>query len=157
MNIKKILVPIDFSECSKDAYEYALNLADEFSSTLYILNVIEPQILDTLSHFTKEARKRIEERVLKKTEDDFDEFLKNSRPNKKAKIERLISQGIPFIEIIKKAKEVEADLISMGSYGRTGQLEQILFGSTAEKVVRGAPCPVVCVPRIKCIPERSGR
>ena len=66
MNIKKILIPIDFSECSKDAYEYALNLSEEFDSTLYILNVIEPQILDTLSHFTKEARKKIEEKVLKK-------------------------------------------------------------------------------------------
>ena len=74
------------------------------------------------------------------------------------KMPDIVEDGKTFEEnAVKKAKEIEADLISMGSYGRTGQLEQILFGSTAEKVVRGAPCPVVCVPRVKCIPERSGK
>jgi len=56
----------------------------------------------------------------------------------------MIIHGIPFMEIIRTAKEKEVDLIVVGTHGRTG-LDHVLFGSTAEKVVRKAPCPVLSV------------
>jgi nucleotide-binding universal stress UspA family protein len=58
--------------------------------------------------------------------------------------ECLIVQGTPFLEILRTAKEKAADLIVVGTHGRTG-LDHVLFGSTAEKVVRRAPCPVLSV------------
>ena len=58
--------------------------------------------------------------------------------------ESMVVSGTPFLEIIRTAKEKEVDLIVVGTHGRTG-LDHILFGSTAEKVVRQAPCPVLSV------------
>ena len=58
--------------------------------------------------------------------------------------EAIIANGIPFLEIIRTAREKEVDLIVVGTHGRTG-LDHVLFGSTAEKVVRKAHCPVLSV------------
>jgi nucleotide-binding universal stress UspA family protein len=58
--------------------------------------------------------------------------------------ESIVMSGTPFLEIIRTAKEKEVDLIVVGTHGRTG-LDHVLFGSTAEKVVRQAPCPVLSV------------
>jgi nucleotide-binding universal stress UspA family protein len=59
-------------------------------------------------------------------------------------VEKLVVRGVPFVEIIKTAKEKDTDLIVIGTHGRTG-IDHMLFGSTAEKVVRKAPCPVLTV------------
>ena len=56
----------------------------------------------------------------------------------------VFKEGEPFIEIIQRAKKDSIDLIVMGTHGRTG-LDHVLFGSTAEKVVRKSPCPVLTV------------
>jgi nucleotide-binding universal stress UspA family protein len=64
-----------------------------------------------------------------------------------AKVETFVVPGIPYDEIIKKAEEINADLIVVGTHGRTG-LDHVLFGSTAEKVVRKSTIPVMTI-RIK--------
>ncbi len=61
-------------------------------------------------------------------------------------LEPLIAWGRPFEEILKKAAEMPAVLIVLGTAGHSADLEKVLFGSTAEKVLRSAPCPVLCVP-----------
>jgi nucleotide-binding universal stress UspA family protein len=61
-----------------------------------------------------------------------------------AMVERIVTRGVPFVEIIRIAKEQNADLIVIGTHGRTG-IDHMLFGSTAEKVVRKSPCPVLTV------------
>lgn len=87
----------------------------------------------------------LEENVVKEKTDETEEFIKrNSRDKKELKIEKLIRRGKPFVEIIIAAREKEADLIVMGTHGRTG-LSHSLMGSVAEKVVRKAPCPVLTV------------
>jgi nucleotide-binding universal stress UspA family protein len=58
----------------------------------------------------------------------------------------MIVEGIPFVEIVKIAKDLEVDMILMGTHQTTARLDELLFGSTAEKVLRACPCPVVCVP-----------
>ena len=62
----------------------------------------------------------------------------------KIKVENIIVRGAPFQEIIKAAKKYDVDLITIATHGRTG-ISHALLGSTAEKVVRTAPCPVLCV------------
>jgi universal stress protein A len=61
-------------------------------------------------------------------------------------MEAVIAWGIPFEEILRKAADTSASLIVLGTMGRSADLERALFGSTAEKVLRSAPCPVLCVP-----------
>ena len=58
----------------------------------------------------------------------------------------MIVEGMPFVEIVKIAKDLKADLLLMGSQGTGARLDELLFGSTAEKVLRACPCPVLCVP-----------
>jgi len=66
---------------------------------------------------------------------------------KKLQIQRFLSEGKPFVEIVRLARSEKVDLIVMGSYGgQTGDVGRIFFGSTAEQVVRTANCAVLCVP-----------
>jgi len=58
----------------------------------------------------------------------------------------MIVEGMPFVEIVKIAKDLKADLLLIGSHGTGMRLDELLFGSTAEKVLRACPCPVLCVP-----------
>jgi len=69
-------------------------------------------------------------------------------------VETLISVGAPFQEIAVKARDLVVDLVTLGGYGRAGRgpIEEVFFGSTAEKVVRLLPCPVLCVPLVEEIP-----
>jgi nucleotide-binding universal stress UspA family protein len=75
------------------------------------------------------------------------EFLKQWN-SEDLEVETLVSVGFPFQEIAVKARDLAVDLVTMGGHGRGGQdpLDKVFFGSTAEKVVRLLPCPVLCVP-----------
>ena len=75
------------------------------------------------------------------------EFLKRVKPGN-LKVESMVVVGLPFQEIAVVARDLAVDLVVMGGYGRGGRgpIEKVFFGSTAEKVVRLLPCPVLCVP-----------
>ena len=73
--------------------------------------------------------------------------LLQTKEAKGVEISRMLSEGKPFVEIIRTARGEGVDLVVMGSYGgQTGDVARIFFGSTAEQVVRTANCPVLCVP-----------
>ncbi len=143
MDFKKIVFATDFSENSNHAFEYALNLAQKYDALLVLVHVIsEPTDLNGfyVPHISFE---KLEEEVregAQKMMDRFCETYLKSYDKHEASIER----GLPFAGIIKKAEEVQADLIVLGTHGRTG-LDHVLFGSTAEKVVRKSPVPVLTV------------
>jgi universal stress protein A len=142
MQIKTILCPIDFSEISAKAMEYAVFLASHHHAELLILHVVEQlhefehyQILVlTPQELAEEMEKQAHEKLTKLTE----------QIKKTIKVETVVRQGKPFVEIIKEAKEKDMDLIVMASHGRTG-ISHMLMGSVAEKVVRKAHCPVLIV------------
>jgi nucleotide-binding universal stress UspA family protein len=75
------------------------------------------------------------------------QFLKTVQPGK-MEVESMVALGVPFQEIAVVARDLAVDLVVMGGYGRGGRgpIEEVFFGSTAEKVVRLLPCPVLCVP-----------
>ncbi len=143
IKIKRILLPTDFSDCAKQALKYALDFALERKAKLYILHVIQElsipvgtedavypiaQIYDDME---REAKKNIHRLVPK-------------RFREKLRVENIIIRGTPYLEIIRTAKKYDVDLITIATHGRTG-ISHVLLGSTAEKVVRKAPCPVLCV------------
>ncbi len=140
LEIKKILVPIDFSDYSLKALDYAIDFAAVTKAELFIVNVIEPIVYPT--DFTMgEVVPTFESTI----EVNFSDQLKKIAEEKigdKLKYHLLTKEGRPFLEIISAANETDADLIIIATHGHTG-MEHILFGSTAEKVVRKAPCPVL--------------
>lgn len=144
INIKKILVPTDFSETSKYAIQYAIEFAKSFGAEIEIVHVIfdESQIVAFyLPQVTfQNLDKELEESAEKQMKDFIESFPELSSVTYSIKM----LKGTAFVEIINEAKEYNADLIIIGTHGRTG-LEHVLFGSTAEKVVRKAPCPVFTV------------
>lgn len=139
----KILTAIDFSENSDCAFDYALTLATQFNAELTIIHVInEPVDLRGfyVPHISfEQLEKEIEESAVKMMETFCSERLKNFTNFKTA-----IVTGIPYDEITSTAVKIDASLIVIGTHGRTG-LDRILFGSTAERVVRSANCPVLTV------------
>ncbi|MBI5476202.1 MAG: universal stress protein [Ignavibacteriales bacterium] len=139
--IKKILVPIDFSDYSKNALKYAVQFAKQFDAKIYLIYVVEPMIYPAdfsmgqvaIPSTDIDLHSRAEEELRKLSKD----FINGS-----LQVEILIKTGKPFVEIIETASANDIDLIIIATHGHTG-VEHLLFGSTAEKVVRKAPCPVL--------------
>ena len=139
----KILTAIDFSESSEYAFDYALTLATQFKAELTIIHVInEPVDLRGfyVPHISfEQLEKEIEESAVKMMENFCSSKLGSFSNYKTA-----IVTGIPYDEITAAAARIDASLIVLGTHGRTG-LDRILFGSTAERVVRSSCCPVLTV------------
>ena len=144
IKLKKILFPTDFSETSEEAARYAISFAREFKAKAYVLHVVNEKIFTEGYNLPRVvSRESLEEEMAAEAK----KRLKTLIPSEDAEgldWEPVIRQGEPFLEIIRFAKEEDIDLIVIGTHGRSG-FEHIIFGSTAEKVVRKAPCPVLSV------------
>ncbi|HEU5361060.1 MAG TPA: universal stress protein [Candidatus Deferrimicrobiaceae bacterium] len=139
----KILLPTDFSECSAEAAAVTRLLADRFGSRVVVLHVLdEPATLDPMFRGDIPLE-MLRSRMEQFSRENLEEFLARHFSGFE-NFDTLLATGIPYREIIGKAREVGADLIVIGTHGRTG-VEKVIFGSTAEKVVRMAPCPVLSV------------
>jgi nucleotide-binding universal stress UspA family protein len=143
IKIKKILVPIDFSDYSKTALKYSANYAKQFGADLILIYVVEPIIYPpdfsmgqlALPNVNLELDKRASEELQKLAQNEIDKSIK---------VKTLVKTGKPFVEIIDVAQNEDVDLIIIATHGHSG-MEHILFGSTADKVVRKAPCPVLTI------------
>jgi nucleotide-binding universal stress UspA family protein len=144
IEVSKILYPTDFSNPSACALKYAVELAEKFDAELVMLHVLldETQMVSFyLPQLTvKNLSKDMEEGAKKKMQ----EFIKETDMLEGVDYTCEMVKGLADEEIVKFAKENAVDLIVIGTHGRSG-FEHVLFGSTAEKVVRTAPCPVLTV------------
>ena len=141
--IKKILLPTDFSEGAEAVLSYVLSLAKKYDAHIDILHVIHEfgDMTDFyVPHISYDVMEKEMEEAARKNMENF------CRENVEGKAGFKIHtrKGPPFLEIINAARELDSDLIVMGTHGRTG-IDHILFGSTAEKVVRKSPIPVMTV------------
>lgn len=145
-----IVVPVDFSPCSDEAFRVACRLARVGGSKLLVLHVIDTSALDAFNRLgllavpsDAAAQRR---RLRHHARLNVRRLLESEEATGLA-LTRLIVEGAPFVEIAKAARTQRVDLVVMGSYGgRSGSVDKIFFGSTAEKVVRTAGCPVLTVP-----------
>ncbi len=144
IKIKKILYPTDFSEPSKVALEYAAELARQFGAELEILHVMFDETQVVSFYLPQVTMQSLSTDIETGSAKQLDEFIKSQPALKGVNYTTKLIKGTPFIEITKHAKDTAADMIVIGTHGRTG-LDHVLFGSTAEKVVRKAPCPVFTV------------
>ncbi|HKE56758.1 MAG TPA: universal stress protein [Pyrinomonadaceae bacterium] len=138
-------MPTDFSDCANYALSYAASLARTFGASIICVNVIEP-IVPTVGYSGLTEPLPIAD-ITEQLEDSAErELPKLAECDECAglNIEELVVHGEAASEIVRVAREREIDLIVIASHGRTG-LGRILFGSTAEAVVRHASCPVLVV------------
>ena len=146
LHLRTLLVPTDFSESSRKAMHYALRLAQQFGSTLVLLHVIEPVYpypVDGLMHFPGELRDpNLERRP--ETEKALTRLADSTARQGDVPVRTAMRTGRAYDEIAAAAREENADLIVISTHGYTG-LKHVLLGSTAERVVRHAPCPVLVV------------
>jgi nucleotide-binding universal stress UspA family protein len=142
--IKKILCPIDFSDSADHAMRYAAALAQNFGAELTLLHVVAPIVAvlpgetalpDTLQADIDELAEACQQRLCE---------IVGTLAADGLNVQQKVINGVPFVEIIRFARDAETDLIVMGSHGRTG-LGHLLIGSVAERVVRKATCPVLTV------------
>ena len=144
IDLRRILVPTDFSKHSHNALRYAVAFAEKFGAELHLLHVVQdlalfipdnvggaPPVVPPVDQLTAAVHEALQ-RVIRENG-----------------LERLrvcpeVREGTPFHEIIRCARDRDVDLIVMGTHGRSG-LAHVLLGSVAEKVVRKAPCPVLTV------------
>ena len=144
IKMETILHPTDFSNPSEHALSYAIAFAREFKSKLYVLHVIE-EVAGAMYFDMLQAPPMVA--IMADIEAQASRLLDGLLDNadlEGLEVECLIRKGVPFLEIIRCAEEVNASVIVCGTHGRTG-LKHALFGSVAEKVVRKAPCPVLSV------------
>ena len=138
---KKILVPIDFSKVSKDALPWAVLLARQFGSTLTLLHVVEKFPIDyTLADRGLDLIGRAEEQAA----GDLKAMASSLARSSGVDVSTHVRGGSPYDQICDAAKTMGADLIVLTTHGYTG-LKHVWLGSTAERVVRHAPCPVLAV------------
>jgi nucleotide-binding universal stress UspA family protein len=144
-DIHSILVPTDFSECGNYALSYAASLARSFKASIICVNVIEP-IVPTVGYSGMTEPMPIAD-IAEQLEDSAERELPKLAECEEfagLDVEEMVVHGEAAAEIVRLANERSVDLIVIASHGRTG-LGRILFGSTAEAVVRHAACPVLVV------------
>jgi nucleotide-binding universal stress UspA family protein len=157
ITLRHILAATDFSDYSKEAVEYAVHLSSSLGADLHLLHVFEPPFF---SHAGVAPSRQPEVhqwiRELKEEERKKLSALAGGVRGLKAAAHPVFKEGTPFLEILKAAGEIPADLIVLGTHGRTG-LSHVLLGSVAERVVRQASCPVLTVkPRTLAAEQKKG-
>ena len=147
MNIKRIVAATDFSEASVVAVETALNLAMESNAILYLLHVLElPSGVDPMVGLVKPPLGDWREDAMRALEQLIPENWEEDR-----EVQKVIVMGTATAEIARFAEQKAADMIVMGTHGRRG-FARLLMGSTAEALLRQAPCQVLVVKQ-KIVPD----
>lgn len=140
---KKIVCPVDLSEISMAALKVASDVASQCGATLVIVNVVEPIVAPSDFTFGPLTTGELEDRLVERSAQALKELSATLKLPEGA-VESRVEHGRASAEIIRVAQEEGADLIVIGTHGYTG-VAHVLLGSTAERVIRKAPCPVLTI------------
>ena len=135
---KRILVPIDFSATSQKVLRHACRYAEHFNASLILMHVNPTAFAAEFKHGLKRSEN---EELLAHFHAQLAKLHKDQKSISK-KVETVVASGSPFAEVCRVAADRKADLIMISTHGRTG-LDHVMLGSTAERIVRHAPCPVL--------------
>jgi len=144
LSINTILVPVDFSDCSLEALKYAIAFANRVAARLIVFRGLDLGYADTTDGFAMYDLSALQDAAREAAEGQMREFLRAAKFGG-VKFETAITVGPPVWEICTFAERRHVDVIITATHGRTG-FKHALIGSTAEKVVRHAPCSVLVVP-----------
>lgn len=150
VKLERIVFATDFSQYADEAKQYACHFADAFRAELHVLHVIHDLAVEVPDFGMGLAFPGFLEN-LPKRQDELEQnaiaaLARQLEPNwqKRNRVVLATRTGIPFLSIVRYAREHFIDLIVMGTHGRSG-LGHVLMGSVAEKVVRKANCPVLTI------------
>jgi nucleotide-binding universal stress UspA family protein len=143
---KNILVPTDFSKHSDAALKKAIDIAERYQAKVNLLHVIDKQIQQCAADYclSYEVMEALKKDTVKEARSKLEKEAAGIAGKGKIKIDFDIKTGVPYEVILSEQKGLDADLIVISSHGRTGLLKQ-LMGGVADKVIKGAKCPVVVV------------
>lgn len=135
---------MDFSPCSVNALKVAVGMAAP-EGDLTLLHVVDEEFIQGVVAAGMGSTEDIRNRLKEQAETSFSSVLEGLETGQ-VTIEKMIVVGLPFVEILKIARDLDLPMIVMGIRGQSTPAEELLFGSTAEKVLRGTRVPVLCVP-----------
>jgi nucleotide-binding universal stress UspA family protein len=145
--IKRIMVAVDFSEYSRPTLKYAAYLAKLHKAVIVIVNILNKRDLDAVQRIELEGIGISAEKFIARQKSDremaADQLLKEIGCNNPP-VEKIFRIGVPWFELLEVAKEQKVDLVVIGTKGNDN-IPNSLFGSTAEKVFRRCPVPVLFV------------
>lgn len=147
MDLQTILVATDFSDCACAAFQAAKNLGRPFGAKIILLHVVNDRKVGFLAEHLKVEPESLVPELRQRAQEQLQAFIKQCEPDA-LQVESMVTVGAPFQQVAVLARDLAVDLVILGGYGQRGRapLEEVFFGSTAEKVVRLLPCPVLCVP-----------
>jgi nucleotide-binding universal stress UspA family protein len=137
-----LLVAVDFSPGSLRAFDTALRWRGE-KTELTVLHVLDKRLVERVEWLGLGEADEILTRMRGRAADELARMLAERGAER---VETMVVVGEPFVEIVKIANDLDCDLIVMGIHGEDTGLAPVLFGGTAEKVLRAATRPVLCVP-----------
>jgi nucleotide-binding universal stress UspA family protein len=143
IKLKKVLVPTDFSESARHAFTYGVSFAREYGAELVLLHVVENLTVGYASDLFPVPMAEVFQEISGYAKTELAKLGAQAR-EKGIVVQEQVVMGKPSAEIIRFAHENAVDMIVLGTHGK-GMLDQALFGSTTERVVRRAPCPVLTV------------
>ncbi len=143
LGLRSILVPIDFSVHSKNALKYAIPLAEQFGASLHLVFVVEPTVYPADLGFGQVVLPGIEEELREKGAEELQALIEREIGTR-VQATCVVRTGSPHQEILSEAEEKDVDMIVVATHGHSG-VEHMLFGSTADRIVRHAKCPVLTI------------
>lgn len=144
---RRILCPVDASECSRVALGEALSLARRFDAALELLNVyqVPAYVQPTILVWAAVGPRPLWELAEEQAKTEVERFLAPLALEERARLVLSFEVGDAATTILERARQSKPDLVVMGTHGRTGA-RRVVLGSVAERVVRLAPCPVLVIP-----------
>jgi len=145
MQINDLLVPVDFSPSSLQAIPFAASLISG-SGEIHLLHVVDAEFVDQADRHGLGSKEDLTQKLSAQAEQEL-EALASQHRTQQLSVKAVVVVGKPFMEIVRLAKDLDFQMIVMGTHGRhLESIEQALFGSTAEQVLRTTNLPVICVP-----------
>lgn len=146
VSLKRIMAAVDLSSYSETTFAHALTLARSMGGEVILINVINSRGLEQIERLGAQgfgiSKDSYIETIQKERQAELEKEYLPKAGNVPCRV--IFRVGLPWEQIIKAIKEEKADLMVMGTKGR-GNLAGALFGSTADKVFRHSPCPVISV------------
>ena len=139
-----LLVPTDFSDNAWAAFQHSRDLVDGDESEIVVVHAIDPMIVDQFVQMGVGEHDEVLDKLRQKALERLKPYAEFS--DQSIQVDTLVCEGDPFMEIIRKADDFAVDAIVMSKLGQRNPAKSLLFGSTAEKVIRGSKKPVIVLP-----------